>query len=125
MRSHRVGIPAGGGTYETMGDSTACGACRKVTLRRRRFEGDLDVDQVRNRGVQLFLLSLTRGKKPMGRSGPKKDNRHYSYNESLDESPKLIEQEDVEIEEAVPAEENVSEEKGEDDQSLNPTSFED
>jgi hypothetical protein len=61
----------------------------------------------------------------MGRSGPKKDNRHYSYNESLDESPKLIEQEDVEIEEAVPAEENVSEEKGEDDQSLNPTSFED
>jgi hypothetical protein len=36
---------------------------------------------------------------------PKRRQRHYSYNESVDEPAKLIEDEPVEIEEEVPAEE--------------------
>ena len=47
------------------------------------------------------------------RDGPKKRDRHHSYDESLDEPPKLIEDEPVEIEEAVPAEENPPIEKDE------------
>lgn len=42
----------------------------------------------------------------MNCTGPTKRNRHYSYVESLDEAPKLIEEEAVEVEEAVPADEN-------------------
>jgi hypothetical protein len=37
---------------------------------------------------------------------PKRRQKHYSYNESVDESAKLIEDEPVDIEKAVPAEEN-------------------
>jgi len=37
---------------------------------------------------------------------PKRRQKHYSYNESVDESAKLIEDELVDIEKAVPAEEN-------------------
>ncbi|HUB64321.1 MAG TPA: hypothetical protein VL996_07735 [Methylocella sp.] len=39
------------------------------------------------------------------RGGPKKD-KHYSYNESVDETAKLIDTEPVEVEAEVPAEEN-------------------
>lgn len=39
---------------------------------------------------------------------PKGRQRHHSYDESLDEPAKLIEDEPVEIEEEVPAEENES-----------------
>jgi hypothetical protein len=39
---------------------------------------------------------------------PKRRERHYSYNESMDEPAKLVEDEPVEIEEEVPAEENES-----------------
>ncbi len=38
--------------------------------------------------------------------GPKRRRRHFSYNESVDEGPGLIEKESVEVEEAVPADEN-------------------
>jgi hypothetical protein len=37
---------------------------------------------------------------------PKKRERHYSYDENVDESAKLIESEAVEIEAEIPAEEN-------------------
>ena len=37
---------------------------------------------------------------------PKRRQKHYSYNECVDESAKLIEVEPVDIEKAVPAEEN-------------------
>ncbi|HUI20977.1 MAG TPA: hypothetical protein VLZ74_08030 [Methylocella sp.] len=40
-----------------------------------------------------------------GRGGPKKD-KHYSYDESVDEPAKEIDSEPVEIEAEVPAEEN-------------------
>jgi hypothetical protein len=39
---------------------------------------------------------------------PKGRQRHYSYDESVDKPAKLIEEESVEIEEEVPAEENES-----------------
>jgi hypothetical protein len=38
-------------------------------------------------------------------SGPKRRDKHYSYDESVDEPGKLIEQEAVEIEQEIPAEE--------------------
>ena len=37
---------------------------------------------------------------------PKKKDKHYSYNESVDETAKLIDAEPVEVEAEVPAEEN-------------------
>jgi hypothetical protein len=37
---------------------------------------------------------------------PKRRQRHYSYDESVDEPAKLIENEPVEVEAEVPAEEN-------------------
>ncbi len=37
---------------------------------------------------------------------PKRRQKHYSYNESVDESTKLVEDEPVDVEKAVPAEEN-------------------
>lgn len=40
---------------------------------------------------------------PSGKgAGPKQRDKHYSYDESLDEAPKLIESETVEIEAEVP-----------------------
>ncbi len=39
---------------------------------------------------------------------PKRSKRHYSYDESLDEPPRLIADEPVEIEREAPAEENES-----------------
>jgi hypothetical protein len=38
--------------------------------------------------------------------GPKKRDKHYSYDESVDEAPKLIDSEAVEIEAEVPSDEN-------------------
>lgn len=40
------------------------------------------------------------------RAGPKRKDKHYSYDESVDEAAKLLEDEPVEIEHAIPAEEN-------------------
>ena len=57
--------------------------------------------------------------------GPKTRDRHYSYDESLDEAPKLIEQEAVEVEEAVPAEENESVERDGEDKKPDSPAFED
>jgi hypothetical protein len=39
-------------------------------------------------------------------AGPKKRDKHYSYDEGVDEAPELIESESVEIEAEVPSEEN-------------------
>jgi hypothetical protein len=55
---------------------------------------------------------------------PKRRQRHYSYDESVDEPPKLIEDEPVEIEEEVPAEENEPLERVEKDSNLTPPEFE-
>jgi hypothetical protein len=46
---------------------------------------------------------------------PKRRQRHYSYDESVDEPAKLIEDEPAEIEEEVPAEENEPVERVEKD----------
>jgi hypothetical protein len=45
--------------------------------------------------------------------GPKRRDRHYSYDESVDEPAKLIEDEPVDIEEEVPAEGNRPVERSE------------
>jgi hypothetical protein len=39
-------------------------------------------------------------------SGPKRRERHHNYDESVDEPASLLEDEAVEVEEALPAEEN-------------------
>jgi hypothetical protein len=57
--------------------------------------------------------------------GPKKRDRHYSYDESLDEAPRLIEEEAVEIEEMVPAEENEAIQRDGDDKKPDSPAFED
>jgi hypothetical protein len=58
------------------------------------------------------------------KDGPKKRDRHHSYDESLDEPPKLIEDEPVEIEGAVPAEENPSVENGDEKKEPDSAAFE-
>jgi len=55
---------------------------------------------------------------------PKGRRRHYSYDESVDEPAKLIEEESVEIEEEVPAEENESIETIEQNNNSGATIFE-
>jgi len=55
---------------------------------------------------------------------PKRRQKHYSYNECVDESAKLIEDEPVDIEKAVPAEENEPVEKIEKDSTSDTPAFE-
>ncbi len=55
---------------------------------------------------------------------PRRRQRHYSYNESLDEPAKLIADEPVEVEEEAPAEENESVERIEVNNSVEPPAFE-
>jgi hypothetical protein len=50
-------------------------------------------------------MQFSTGKK-RSRAGPKRKDKHYSYDESVDEAAKLLEDEPVEIEHAIPAEEN-------------------
>lgn len=50
------------------------------------------------------------------KNGPKRRQRHYSYDESVDEPAKLLEDEPVEIEEERPAEENQPVEEAEEDE---------
>ena len=62
-----------------------------------------------------------------GESGaivPKRRQRHYSYDESVDEPAKLIEDEPVEIEEEVPAEENEPLERVEENNKSDTPAFE-
>lgn len=55
---------------------------------------------------------------------PKRRKRHYSYDESVDEPAKLIEDEPVEIEHVVPGEENEPVEGIEEDNKPAPAVFE-
>ncbi len=55
---------------------------------------------------------------------PKRRQKNYSYNESVDESAKLIEDEPMDIEKAVPAEENEPVEKIEKDSTPDTPAFE-
>ena len=55
---------------------------------------------------------------------PKRWRRHYSYNESLDESAKLIADEPTEVEAEVPAEESEPVETVEANNSGQPPAFE-
>lgn len=48
---------------------------------------------------------------------PKRRERHHSYDESVDEPPKLLEDEAVTVETEAPAEENESIESSEQDNS--------
>jgi hypothetical protein len=57
-------------------------------------------------------------------SVPKRRQRHYSYDESLDEPVKLIADEPVEIEREIPAEENEPVEGTEANDSTGPPAFE-
>ena len=60
----------------------------------------------------LMILNLeTEITNEMARVGPRQGNRKLPYDESLDESAKLIAEEPVEIEAEVPAEENQSVER--------------
>ncbi len=56
--------------------------------------------------------------------GPKRRQRHYSYDESVDEPAKLIEDEPVEIQEEIPAEENQPVESIEENNRSDPPAFE-
>jgi hypothetical protein len=56
--------------------------------------------------------------------GPKRRERHHSYDESVDEPAKLIEDEPVEIEEEIPAEENESVEQVEENNKSDSPAFE-
>ena len=55
---------------------------------------------------------------------PKRRQRHYSYDESVNEPAKLIEDEVVEIEAEVPAEENEPMERIEEDNKSDSPAFE-
>lgn len=58
------------------------------------------------------------------RAGPKTRDKHYSYDESVDESAKLIDSEPVEIEAEVPSEENEPVENNRQDEKPPPPVFE-
>ena len=55
---------------------------------------------------------------------PKRQQRHYSYDEGLDEPGKLIADEPVEVERELPAEENEPVEETERNDSAGPGAFE-
>jgi len=55
---------------------------------------------------------------------PKRRQKHLSFDESLDESAKLIEEEAVEIEQEAPAEENEPLESVEETKTPDPPAFE-
>lgn len=57
-------------------------------------------------------------------AGPKARAKHLSYDESVDESPKAIDAETVEIEKEVPAEENEPVEGTAEDTDPPPPAFE-
>jgi hypothetical protein len=59
-----------------------------------------------------------------GDAGPKQKKKHYSYNENVDEPAKLIDKETVEIERAVPMDENESTEQIEKSDKSMPQTFE-
>ena len=54
---------------------------------------------------------------------PKKRQKHYSYDESVDEPGKLIEEEAVDVEAEVPAEENEPVERSEPEDKPAPPVF--
>jgi hypothetical protein len=55
---------------------------------------------------------------------PKRRQRHHSYDESVDEPPRLIAEESVEVEAEVPADENEPMERVEADDAAAPPAFE-
>lgn len=57
-------------------------------------------------------------------AGPKRRERHHSHDESVDKPAKLIEDEPVEIEEEIPAEENQPVERVEGNDRSDPPAFE-
>lgn len=58
------------------------------------------------------------------KNGPKRRDRHYSYNESVDEAPDLIEDEPVGVEHEAPAEDTEPVEGVEDTDEPAPPVFE-
>ncbi len=55
---------------------------------------------------------------------PKRRQRHHSYDESVDESPRLLENEPVAVETETPAEDNQPIERAEQDETSIPPAFE-
>ena len=58
------------------------------------------------------------------KNGPKRRDRHYSYNESVDEAPQLIEDEPVGIEREAPVEDTEPIEGVEENDDQEPAVFE-
>jgi hypothetical protein len=56
--------------------------------------------------IAMTSLSCALTTSMLGRAGPQKRPRHHSYDESVDEPAKLLEQESVEIEEETPSEDS-------------------
>jgi hypothetical protein len=62
---------------------------------------------------------------PSGKGpGPKQRDKHYSYDESLDEAPKLIESETVEIEAEIPCDTSEPVEGVTQEEEKSPPAFE-
>jgi hypothetical protein len=57
-------------------------------------------------------------------NGPKRRQKHYSYDESVNEAAKLIDDEPADVEEEVPAEENEPLQRVEDDTAPDTPAFE-
>ncbi len=55
---------------------------------------------------------------------PKRRQRHHSYDESVDEAPKLLDNEPVAVESETPAEDNQPIEREEQDDASVPPAFE-
>ncbi len=67
------------------------------------------------------MIATSRGRQ---RAVVPRRQRHYSYNEGLDEPAKLIADEPVEVEEEAPTEENEPVERIEVNNSVEPAAFE-
>lgn len=60
-----------------------------------------------------------------GKAGPKEKQKHYSYNENVDEAGKLIDSEPTDVEHEVPSDERESVERPPKDDKTGLPAFED
>jgi hypothetical protein len=62
--------------------------------------------KTREASFSRTILMNAQSRSEKNRAGPRKRDKHLSYDESVDEDAKLIDAEPVEVEAEVPAEEN-------------------
>lgn len=60
-----------------------------------------------------------------GRTGPKQKQKHYSYNENVDEADKLIDRETTDVEHEIPSDERESIETPRKDDKTETPAFDD